>query len=288
MFVSPEIVLRKSVRVLLFALWGAPILVSAQQRVADNRIFSEEIKLLQDSLQNLGTIMYNDPEEQNRLDANFKFVKTLVTALKESHSIDFPFDSLRMISVLTSPDLKFKMFSWNLPLNDGSYLYYGTIQLRTESGELKLIPLLDKTFEIADPATKPLNQNQWYGAQYYQIIPYENRHILLGWKGHSPEYSQRIIEVLEINDDQAVLGAPIFDHPDYIKHHRIIFSYASTASMYLAYQVEKNWIVFDHLSPSDPTNEGNYKFYGPDFTFDAWQFGAGKLKLLENVALENK
>lgn len=248
---------------------------------------SSKLERWQDSLQNLGHIMYQDLEEQNRLDANFKFIRTLVTALKEPHSIDFSFDSLKMISVLTSPDQKLRIYSWNVPLHDGSYLYYGTVQMRTANGDLKLIPLLDKTFEIEKPELTLLQSNNWYGAQYYEIIPYQNYYLLLGWKGHTPAYSQRVIEVLHIQDGVAVLGAKIFDHPDFEQHQRIIFSYAKQASMFLTFQKEEGRIVFDHLAPIEPKYVGNYQFYGPDFTFDAWELRTPKMKFFKNVSYKN-
>ena len=86
----------------------------------------QEIRKLEDSLTKLGYAMYNEPSEPERLAANFTFVKTLVSALKVPYSYTFPFDSLGMVSILNAPDDRFRIFSWHIQLNDGSYLYYGT------------------------------------------------------------------------------------------------------------------------------------------------------------------
>jgi hypothetical protein len=136
-------------------LWGC--LLSFGQNV-------QKMQVWQDSLFQLGQKVFAQTAEVERIESNFLFVKTLVSALKEINSYYYDFDKLNMISAVRSPDDNFRIFTWNVPLQDGSYLYYGSIQFK--SGNLKLIPLLDKTFEITDIHTDMLNNNQWYGAQF--------------------------------------------------------------------------------------------------------------------------
>src|SRR3546814_16711163 len=71
-----------------------------------------------------------------------------------------------MVSILDAPDDRFRIFSWHIPLNDGSYLYYGTIQLNTPDGSLKMYPLLDKTYEITEPEQAVTAPDNWYGPPY--------------------------------------------------------------------------------------------------------------------------
>src|SRR3546814_873422 len=156
----------------------------------------QKIQSLEDSLAKLGHTMYNELSEPERLEANFTFVKTLVSALKQPYSYTFPFDSLDMVSILDAPDDRFRIFSWHIPLNDGSYLYYGTIQLNTPDGSLKMYPLLDKTYEITEPEQAVTAPDNWYGAQYYCIVPLSGAYVLLGWKGHTPYVTQKVVEVL--------------------------------------------------------------------------------------------
>src|SRR5690606_17904102 len=134
----------------------------------------------------------------------------LVSALQTPHSYDFPFDSLNMVSLLRSPDDAFRIFTWHLPLNDGSYLYYGTIQLNTPDGRLQMFPLLDRTYEIATPETAVTGVQNWYGAQYYRIIPFNGDYVLLGWKGYTPHVTQKVIEILRFAGDGVQLGKAIF------------------------------------------------------------------------------
>ena len=246
-----------------------------------------ETHALEDSLAKLGYTMYNEPSEPERLAANFAFVKTLVSALKAPYSYTYPFDSLDMVSILDAPDSSFRVFSWHIQLNDGSYLYYGTIQLNTPDGSLELYPLLDKTYEITAPEEVVTDPDNWYGAQYYRIIPLNDAYVLLGWKGHTPYITQKVIEVLRFTETGVQLGKPVFEAPETAMHVRAVYRYSKNASMHLDYDAAENRIVFDHLAPADQRQQGQYEQYGPDLTYDAWQLGNGRLVLISDVPLKN-
>ncbi len=242
---------------------------------------------LQDSLARLGYEMYNNPSEPERLKANFAFVKTLVVALNTPHSFDFGFDSLKMVSLQHAPDGKFRIFSWHLPLNDGSYLYYGAMQLRTEDGSLALFPLLDKTYEIEKPDQAILSNTDWYGAQYYRIIPFGTDYLLLGWKGHTPAMNQKVVEVLQLTDKGPVLGKRVFRDPSTQDAARLIYRFSRQATMYLEYDEAENRIIVDHLSPADERFRGQYQYYGPDMSHDAWVLREGELVLDADILMQN-
>lgn len=263
-------------------VWGIVVCLTAFQPIR-----ADSLPVLQDSLVKLGYEMYNNPSEPERLAANFSFVRTLVAALHTPHSFDFRFSALDMVSLLHAPDDKLRVFSWHLPLNDGSYLYYGAVQLRTADGTLALFPLLDKTYEIEDPETTILDNTAWYGAQYYRIIPLGEEYLLLGWKGHTPEMGQKVIEVLRMNEGSVQLGKQIFAHPDTDANARMVYRFSRQASMYLEYDAAEHRIVLDHLSPMDERFRGQFRHYGPDMSHDAWLLTDGKLVLEEDVLLTN-
>lgn len=244
-----------------------------------------DFQSMEDSLKIYGQDMFALPSEPDRLQSNFSFIKLLVQTLKMENSFDYPFDDLDMVSILTPPDGSFRIFSWNIPLNDGSYLYYGSIQFRTDDGSLKLVPLLDKTFEISDPDKKILSDDNWYGAQYYEILPLQDSYILLGWKGHTADYTQKVIEILTVGHGHAKFGKNVFsDSPDLA---RKIFNYTRQASMYLKFHASGKHIIFDHIVPMDSESEGNYKYYGPDLSYDSYVLRGGRLVLEENVEFLN-
>lgn len=239
----------------------------------------------QDSLVILSQHMFGAVSEAERLENNFKFVKALVSSLKETNAYFFKYEKLKSISILNAPDNSFRIFSWNIPLEDGSYLYYGSIQHKGPS--IKLTPLLDKTFEIIDANIEVLKPNTWFGAQYYDMIQLNPKQfVLLGWKGHHTEYSMKVIDILTINPNSEItFGAKVFS--DQIDNTRKIFSYTRQASMYLKYNSSNKQIEFDHIAPADPSLVGNYKYYGPDLSYDAYHIQGNKLKLIEDIVLQN-
>ena len=46
-------------------------------------------------------------------------------------------------------------------------------------------------------------------------------------------------------------------------------------------------IVFDHLSPSQPSLAGNYEYYGPDFSYDGFRFEKDAWVLVEQIDMRN-
>lgn len=248
-----------------------------------------EVKLQhwQDSLASLGKAMFSRLSEPERMQKNFTFVKTLVSALKEKNSFQYLFTKLSMISILNSPDRNFRIFSWNLPLDDGSYLYYGAIQFPGKNGELQLKPLLDKTFEIKDPDHASLKTDNWYGAQYYDIQKLaDNTYVLLGWKGHHATYTQKVIEVMQVAAGGVVtFGKNVFTEDN--KLARKIFNYTQQASMFLKFNPQAKRYEFDHIVPADPKLKGNFKYYGPDLSFDAYNLENGSLRFQPDVEVLN-
>lgn len=239
----------------------------------------------QDSLNRLVHELYSGDADPVVLARNTVLVRTLVSSLKEQHSFDYSFGDLEGISLVCPPDSQFRIFSWNVPLNDGSYLYYGAIQSATSDGSLMLTPLLDQTFEIEHPPSAILHADKWYGAQYYEIVTVGDGYALLGWKGHTDKYTQKVIEPLRLADGEFTFGKSIFTHDTAIM--RRVFSFSQAASMYLRYDPQNGRIVFDHISPADSSLEGDFRFYGPDLSFDAYLIKGDYLELQENILLEN-
>ena len=51
---------------------------------------------------------------------------------------------------------------------------------------------------------------------------------------------------------------------------------------------DKDMIVFDHLSPSREDLEGQYQFYGPDFSYDGLRWKDCGWVLIEDLDLRAK
>lgn len=266
-------------------------LVNAQHAEAVK--FKIQLKNYEDSLKQISHQVINNIDEIERYNHNFKFVKTLIDALKVPNSFNYNFDSLKTVSVLTSGDMRFKIFTWHVMNNDGTYRYYGTIQMNNPDGKLKMFPLVDHTSDIKNPTDTVTTNDKWYGAQYYRIIPVTYNvktpyYVLLGWKGNDTKSTKKIIEVLYFKDGKAHLGMPVFDgDKENVKKNRIIFEYTRQVSMLLNYIPKEGTIVFDHLAPPDDKMKGNFEMYGPDMSYDGFKLRNGRWKFLEDLKLQN-
>jgi hypothetical protein len=253
----------------------------------------QQLMAFQDSLKQISYKMVNDSIEPERYNASFKLIKTLVSALKIPYSFNFPFDSLKSISIQSSSDKRFRIFGWHVMNNDGSYRYYGTIQMNKPDGKLELFPLIDYTSVFKNPSDSATTHDKWFGAQYYKIISVLNNvpipyYVLLGWKGNTIKSTKKIIEILYFKDGKAHFGMPVFDgDPDNLKKKRIIFEYDRRASMFLNYEPTTNTIVFDHLAPPDPQLKGKFELYGPDFSYDGFKLVNGRWKFITDLELKN-
>ncbi|ATP55527.1 hypothetical protein CPT03_03135 [Pedobacter ginsengisoli] len=248
----------------------------------------------QDSLIKLSEVTFNATTNSERYTQNAAFIKTLVNSLKTQGSFLFPFDSLKKITILKSPDNSFRIFSWYLPLDDGSYRFFGTIQMATKDGKLKMFPLIDDTSNIKDTNLITGNKN-WYGARYYEIIPVIMNgrppyYVLIGWKGNSLKTSKKVIDVLSFNkEQQPVFGKPVFEEAkSTATKNRIVFEYNKQNTMTLTLDKNVNMIVFDHLAPISEEMTGNFEYYASDLSFDAYKLLNGRLKLVENIELKNE
>lgn len=269
---------------LLFALVFLNLTAFAQTGISNQT----KLKSYEDSLKTLGSTVVNNENDLERKNANYHFIRTLVAALKIPGSYDYKFDSVKTVSLLYSPDNLFRIFSWNVMNEDGSFRYYGSIQINTK-GALKLFPLTDYTPFLPSPEDSVLTPQKWLGAQYYKIIKTGNEkpyYILLGWKGNTVKTTKKVIEVLSFKNSMPVFGLPVFEGSQK-NRKRVVFEYSRQASMLLRYVPSRDLIVFDHLAPRDPKVKVDRSFYGPDLTYDGYQLKNGKWDFVQNLDMRN-
>ena len=276
----------KSLVITCFLLAAMPRLIFAQH--SDENVRIKQLNLYQDTLIELGKKFINDENDLERKNANYAFIKTLVNALKIPNSFLFGFDSVKSIKVINSPDNRFRIFSWNIKNSDGSYRFYGTIQLNT-GGKLKMYPLEDYSPLLKNPEDSVTDNHKWYGAQYYKIVPVyapKPYYILVGWKGYTVESTKKVIDVLSFTGDKPELGLHVFDGNGKTRA-RVVFEYNREVSMLLRYVPENNTIVFDHLAPPDPKLKGKHSSYGPDLTYSGYKLKNGRWVYVDNLDLRN-
>lgn len=247
----------------------------------------------QDTLKELAYKVINSPDQTERYESNAKMVRTLVRALQIQNSYTFDFDSLKSLSIQRSPDNAFRLFTWHVMNQNGTYRYYGAIQMNSAE-KLELHPLVDFSNNIRSAQDTVLDNNHWLGSQYYRIIPVTKNtsvpyYILLGWKGNSVKSTRKIIEVLHFRAGKPIFGMPVFEgKAAFNGKQRIIFEYNRSVSMMLNYEPEENRIVFDHLAAPAPEMDKNPEMFGPDLSYDGLKLSNGKWKFAENIELKNR
>jgi len=193
-----------------------------------------------------------------RFRADSAFIKNFVQALKQPYSFWYNFDSVKAISKLYAPDSSFKIFTWEVMKDYSYYRQRGAIQLPTDDGSLKLIPLFDFSDFTNKPYDSIRNAQHWIGAMYYKIIlkTYNNKkyYTLLGLDDNNARSNKKWIEVLTFdNEGKPQFGGKfIYPSNDATKPPqgatRFCLEFKKDAGARMNYDSRYDAIVFDHLT----------------------------------------
>ncbi|MBC8265606.1 MAG: hypothetical protein H8E84_01435 [Flavobacteriales bacterium] len=262
-----------------------------------NNVFSQKVSKqliaeYEDTLKVMAHSIMNGENEIIKIDANNAFISTLKEVLQFERSFIYPFDSLKTISIKTSSDNKVRIYTWILKKDNGTYQYFGFVHYKNKSKKrYEIIPLNDNSENIRRPENKQLDNENWFGALYYEIIYIKKKgrkyYTLLGWDGNNDVSTKKIIDVMYFAGREKVkFGAFIFKDGKSTSK-RFILEYNSTSTISVRYQEKEKRIVFDHLIPMKKDLEGLHEYYVPDGTYNALQYSNGKWILKNDVAVAN-
>ncbi len=237
-----------------------------------------------------------------RNQANYMAIRTLIEILSEPANYSVKFDSIGVLSVLDAPDQTFRLITWVVPQEPGSWRHFGCVL--THEKKPRIIGLIDQSDKYLDRNDTSFGSKAWYGQIYYAIIPKTQKHsgntcyTLLGYDHHEPFSRRKMIDFLWFDDVGEVhFGAPLLETEEK-DYYRYWIEFSSEASAAMRYDEELQAIVFDYLAPRNPRNKGLYFDYVPDGTFDAflfrkkaWEFRAdvdARLKSIKGKARRSK
>jgi len=245
-------------------------------------------KKYEDSLNMMQKKVFFSKTDTAKFRANAKFFHLMEEALQNNLSFNYPFDSLKEVNRLVSPDKKFRLITWSIPTKEGTYFYFGLLQaMHPKTKKYEVYELTDKSNLAKNPESYQSDNTKWFGMLYYSIIPCGDYYTLLGWDGNDKLTARKFIDVLSFKKDGSPLfGKEVFKMPKKIPK-RIMFEYNAQVVMTLRYNPEAAAIIFDHLTPKDSYLEGQFQFYGPDFSYDAFVFRHGKWEFEEEVDAKN-
>lgn len=243
-------------------------------------------------LQTLANKILTAASDSLKEEANLLLIEDIEEVLLIKGSFHYTFENIDNLSILDAPDKYFKLFNWVMPKEDGSFEYFAYLQFYNKrSKELHFIKLKDVSNQIDKEQFRILEDGNWYGALYAEIIHTsfnkKDYYTLVGWDGNNKLTTKRIIEVLHFNEEQQPLfGAPIIKMNDGTRS-RMIMEYAKKTSTNMAYNEGSEYIVFDQLEPMDGAEKGMYEFYVPTLSYDGLTFKNGKWRLVENIPAFN-
>ena len=259
---------------------------SQQLTKADMKI----LQLKEDSLKKYSIKLIQGINPKDRFDADSIFTKTLVRALKIPNSFYYPFDSLETISKLYAPDSSFKIFTWQMMINDNIIRQHGAIQMRTYDGSLKLFPLIDKSDVTVNMIDTVGNNKGWIGAVYYNIIQKKsankNYYTLIGYDENNIRSNKKIIEVVNFINNEPTFGGRYFSFEEdsvfKTSVGRYIMEYKKNYGPKLNYDAEMDMIIAEHLVSE--SNEPNKKWtLVGDGDYEGFKWKNGKWVHVEKI-----
>lgn len=251
-------------RIVLIVLLSLTAALAFAQEEDMQALTAEQISHLEqmeDSLAVFAYGMLTDTSADRRFLYCRTFIPLLVETLKTPNSFHYPFRELESISIQYPPDSSFRIITWQLYVDADDYRYYGSIQFNQE--ELKLIPLIDRSFQVEDLETAALFPETWYGCVYYNIrqvdAPWGKYYLLFGFDGYEFFRKRKVVDVLGFDGEgKPYFGMNVFrDEQTRSMKNRLMLEYYAEASVRLNYDEMLELLVFDHLiEMQGPGNAG--------------------------------
>ncbi len=228
--------------------------------------------------------IYSQQSDNEKIEQSRAFKSLLKDYLNENNALEADLVGLRMFSEKESKD-RFRIFNWNIPLEDDNF-YECLFAVPNSNDVINIIECKPTRKADEKVVNRIMSNKDWPAALYYDIIPMTKgkckQFILLGWDGKDEITNQKVIEILTLGEKNLKFGANKFKEVNKpIK--RFVLEYGEEASVSINYDEKFNRFVFDHLSPTRPDLEGQFQFYVPDMTFDAFVLKKGELYLRENI-----
>lgn len=251
---------------------------------AHSEIREERLVVLFDSLKSCDNDSIKDQ-------LNKEIQTTLGEALKGDESFTYPFDKIPNLGKIYSDDKKVRIYTWSFPYTDRTHGYGGFIQTKNKE-RVTTTPLTLSREAYLPSQQGKIAANDWYGSLYYKVFPVKSRggkyYIALGWSGYNAASDYKLIETLNIDGKGNVsFGKMVFEKKGK-NDSRIVLEYSAEAKISLLYDESSKRIIFDHLAPISPGYKDIHVYYGPDFTYDAYQLKKGTWHLEENIDARNK
>ncbi|MEZ5069645.1 MAG: hypothetical protein R2751_01425 [Bacteroidales bacterium] len=221
-------------------------------------------------------------DESDREHVQSNILRLLPEALVKEGAMAYPWRGLSRIGVIQSGDGLVRIFSWHIRETPDSYTYYAFAQVSDKKGSPEVYPFSDNGKPQRNASIVDQTTENWYGKLYYRIIEKEEKrntyYTLLGMDFNSSLSIIKSAEVLELHRTGPRFVKGMFHEGGDRGANdtdRFLLEYSTRVSVSLQYDENLGLITFNHLVPMHPIYEGNFEFYEPDGSYDAFEFVTG-------------
>ncbi|MDX1447291.1 hypothetical protein [Lishizhenia sp.] len=250
---------------ILFLSLSAELFGQQANNLMDERVLKRRLDQLRSIKDEALLPKYND-----------SFKAEFLKFLDNKVAFDYPFSMLTTVGKVTSNDGQVRVFSWNVQLNPDQNIYNCIIlKKKKRRDEHEIYDLKDNSVMLPMFPKETLDENNWYGALYYDIVEVtkgrKTYYTLLGYDLNNSFSHIKLLDVLYFNGRKLNLGYPLFETEEGLEK-RVFMEHSKKATMTLRYDERRRKIVFDHLSPESPTMKDFREYYVPDMSYDAYKF----------------
>jgi hypothetical protein len=253
----------------------------------------ERIGIIEAELNNALLELRSVEKDEQIKALNDTFQTKLERVIEEDWFFDHPFSSLQSVGKIYSQDKEVRIISWNVQWENNSNSYFAYILKREKRKDGHfVVQLKDNSKMLPRQPTDILDDENWYGALYYDIKDVEKGrktyYTLFGYDANNERSKVKLLDVLHFAGKSVKLGYPFFETKNGWAN-RVFFEHSSRAVMSLKYEKDRDMIIFDHLSPESPNLAEFREYYIPDMSYDAYVFEDNKWRLREDIiALNSK
>ncbi len=204
--------------------------------------------------------------------------REMTESLAMQGSMDFSWNRLDKIGVITSRDKKIRLFTWHLMDDFDHYRYFGFVQVAMKKGKSRFYELKDNGKPQRGIMKLDQSKEDWYGKLYYQVLTNQYKrktyYTLLGMDFNNGRSTIKSVEVMAIQRSTPLFVRSLFFNGR-DKVDRFVLEYSDQVAISVRYNQGSGMITFDHLVPFHPIYENNFEFYGPDGSYDGLEFSGG-------------
>jgi hypothetical protein len=181
-----------------------------------------------------------------------------------------------------SSDNKIHAFTWAVPLNKGSYQFFGQLLLRKKN-KVRVQGLRNiSDFNEFDALT----QNKWPGGLIYHIqtnhFRRKSQYLALTFRPNGDSVQIKTVEPIIVGLKNIYFGASVFKVKKFNGQHyskppiRLMLRYSSSVTASIRSGSKGSEIFIDRLGPMHGGLKNNYADFGPTLATDILIFKRGK------------